>query len=211
MSLSIIIPVYNEEKYLARTLERIKEQEFKNFEIVVVCNGCTDKSFTLAKKYVDKVFNLKERNVSKARNFGADNSKHGNLIFLDADVLVDSNVLKQIDNKLNEGTFFGTAKGKGGGIKNIFYLNFKNFINMYKPWSHGIVYCDKKSFFEVGGFNENLKQGELSEFFGRAKGRYSRVNAYVEPNDRRIRKWGILKSSSYWIFRKNKEEYEAIR
>ena len=112
---------------------------------------------------------------------------------------------------MEEGKFFGTAKGKGRGIKNNLYLLFKNLVNNFRPWSHGFVFCDKKSFFEINGFDENLKHGELKDFFRRAKGRYKRINAYVEPNDRRIKNWGIFKSSSFWLFKKDKEEYEAIR
>ncbi|MBS3151616.1 glycosyltransferase family 2 protein [Candidatus Woesearchaeota archaeon] len=213
MSISIIIPAYNEEEYLTATLKRIKDNKFRDYELVVVCNGCTDNSFGIARKYADKVFSLKERNVSKARNFGARNAKHDKLIFLDADVLVDDNLLEEVDRVLEEGKFFGTAKGKGGGIRNNFYLKFKNLVNKFRPWSHGFVYCDKKSFFDAGGFNENLKHGELRDFFGKAKAidKYKRINGYVEPNDRRIKNWGILKASSFWLFKKDKGEYEAIR
>ena len=211
MSISIIIPAYNEEKYLDKTINGIKKQRFKDYEVIVVCNGCSDNSFDVAKKYADKVFNLNEGNVSKARNFGADKARYGKLVFLDADVFVEYDVLEKIDNYLDMGTFFGTAKGKGEGVKNNLYLGFKNLVNKYRPWSHGIVFCDKKSFFEAGGFNENLKHGELREFFGKARGRYMRVNAYVEPSDRRIITWGLLKASSYWLFKKDKEEYEAVR
>ena len=211
MSISIIVPVYNEEKYLANTLKRIDDQKFRDYELIVVCNGCTDKSFNIAKEYADKIFNLKEKNVSKAKNFGADNAKHSKLVFLDADVLINDGVLEYVNDELEKGKFFGTAKGKGKGIRNNFYLVFKNLMNKYRPWSQGFVFCDKKSFFEVDGFNEDLKHGELRDFFGKAKGRYKRINAYVEPSDRRIRDWGLLKASSYWLFRKNKEEYEAVR
>jgi len=211
MSISIIIPAYNEERYLDKTLEGIRKQKFKNYEIIVVCNGCNDKSFKIAKKYADKVFKLEESNVSKAKNFGVDNAKHGKLIFLDADVLIEDGVLENVENLLENGRFFGTAKGRGAGVKNNLYLGFKNLVNKYRPWSNGFVFCDKKSFFEVDGFNEDLKHGELRDFFGKAKGRYKRINGYVEPSDRRIKNWGLLKASSYWLFRKDKEEYEAVR
>ncbi len=211
MSISIIVPVYNEEKYLANTLERIKAQKFKDYELIVVCNGCTDKSFNIAKKYADKTFSLKEGNVSKAKNFGVENAKYDKLIFLDADVLIGAELLDAVDNLLDEGAFFGTAKGKGKGIRNNLYLNFKNFINRFRPWSHGFVFCDKKSFFEINGFDESLTRGELRDFFSRAKGKYKRINAYVVPDDRRIRNWGISRLIYYWLFEKNKEEYLSVR
>ena len=84
-------------------------------------------------------------------------------------------------------------------------------INRFKPWSHGLVFCDKKSFLEINGFDENLTRGELRDFFKRAKGKYKRINAYVETSDRRIKNWGMMKAVSYWMFKRNKEEYEAIR
>ena len=40
--ISIIIPAYNEEKYLKKTIESISEQTYKDYEIIVVANGCTD-------------------------------------------------------------------------------------------------------------------------------------------------------------------------
>src|SRR3989344_6186702 len=177
--ISVIVPAYNEEKYLTRTLQSVKKQGVKN-ELIVVCNGCTDKSFDIAKKYADKTFNLKERNVSKAKNFGAENAKYKNLVFLDADTILRDGVLNAVESFLSKGKFFGTSKGKGTGFKNKIYFGFKNSVNKFRPWSNGFVFCNKKIFSEINGFDENLTRGELRDFFNRAKGKYKRVNAYVE-------------------------------
>jgi|SRR3989344_525384 len=211
MSLSVVIPVYNEEKYLSKTLESLKNQTFRNFETLVVCNGCNDKSFQIAKKFTNKVYKLNEKNVSKAKNYGAKKAKNKSLIFLDADVLLENNVLEKVHETLLKDDYFGTVKGKGKGLKNYSYLKFKNLVNKFKPWSHGFVYCSKKTFFEANGFNENLLRGELRDFFSKIKGEYKRINAYVEPSDRRVKNWGISKLIKYWLFEKNKEDYEAIR
>ena len=208
--ISIIIPAYNEEKYIDTTLKSIKEQDFKDYEIIVVCNGCTDKTFFISKKYTSKVFNLKEKNVSKAKNFGAEKAKNNFLIFLDADVvLLDKNVLSSVFEILNKGNYFGTVKGKGFGIRNGNYLRFKNLINKFKPWSQGFVYCSKGSFFDASGFNEKLLKGELRNFFKKVNCKYKRINVYVSPNDRRIKNWGIFKLINYWIY--PKENYDAVR
>ena len=211
MSLSVIIPVYNEERYLKSTLDSLKDQDFKKFETIIVCNGCTDKSFKIAKNFTNKVYDLKEKNVSKAKNYGAKKAKYDFLVFLDADVLLEKNVLENVHKVLLNGNYFGTVKGRGNGFKNFSYLKFKNIINKFKPWSHGFVYCHKKSFFNIGGFNENLSRGELVDFFSKINGKYKRVNAYVIPNDRRIKHWGISKLITYWLFDKNKKEYDAVR
>ncbi|MAG45788.1 MAG: hypothetical protein CMH63_03390 [Nanoarchaeota archaeon] len=212
MSLSVIIPVFNEENYLEKTLESVKNQIFKDFELIVVCNGCTDSSFEIAKKYTSNVFKIKEKNVSKAKNFGASKAKNEFLIFLDADVLMNSDVFNKVHEIMFKDKFYGTVKGKGKGFKNSSYLRFKNLVNNFKPWSHGFVFCDKKSFLEVEGFNSNLLKGELKDFFSKAKGNYKRVNVYVEPNDRRVKQWGLWKVTMYWLLgRDKKDEYEAVR
>ena len=85
--ISIVVPAYNEEKYIEKTLKLIP----KNIEVIVVCNGCTDDTEKIAKKYA-KTYSIKERNVSLARNYGADKS-HGDIImFLDADTLINKNL-----------------------------------------------------------------------------------------------------------------------
>lgn len=212
MGISVIVPAHNEEEYLGKTLESVKSQSFRDFEIIVVCNGCSDKSAEIAKRYADKVFNLKEANVSKAKNFGADKAKNGFLVFLDADVVLSKDVLEEVDKVLSEGKFYGTVKGKGKGFRNANYLRFKNLVNKFRSWNQGCMYCDKKSFFEVGGFNSGLKRGELRDFFKRAEGRYKRLRVYVEPSDRRVKEWGLWKITLYWLLRRDKkEEYEVIR
>ncbi|MEK6808602.1 MAG: glycosyltransferase family A protein, partial [Nanoarchaeota archaeon] len=78
--ISFIIPAYQEEKYIERTLRSIPD----NFEKIVVCNGCSDQTYNIAKKYAE-VINISEKNVSKARNLGAKIAKNNLLVFLDAD------------------------------------------------------------------------------------------------------------------------------
>ena len=48
---SIVIPVYNVEKYIKRTLDNVFNQTYKDFEVIIVNDGCTDKSIELAKEY----------------------------------------------------------------------------------------------------------------------------------------------------------------
>ena len=94
MDLSIIVPAHNEEKYIAKCLENIP----KEFETIVVCNGCTDKTEEIAKKYTDKVFTLKKMGVARARNFGSKQASNNRLIFIDADIQVNEKILRKIKN-----------------------------------------------------------------------------------------------------------------
>ena len=52
--LSIVIPLYNKEKYIAKSIESVLKQTYTNFEIIIVYDGSTDKSAEIIKNYKDK-------------------------------------------------------------------------------------------------------------------------------------------------------------
>lgn len=97
---SIIIPVYNVEKYLKRTLDSVFNQTEQNFEVIIVNDGSTDKSIEIAKKYKVKIIDTKHVSVSEARNIGVKHAKGDYLIFLDSDDYWDKNLLKEISKSL---------------------------------------------------------------------------------------------------------------
>ncbi len=100
--LSIIIPACNEEKYLENTINAIKTQNKTNCEIIVVCDGCNDKTPEIAKKLAHKSLILKKRKgPSIAKNEGAKIAKGKQLIFLDADTIITKGVLNRIEEILN--------------------------------------------------------------------------------------------------------------
>jgi len=103
-SLSIIIPVYNEEKTLKSALTSC--QQLQPLEIIVVANGCTDKSVEIAKEHKGccrvLVFNQPlGHNVGRA--IGAKEAKGDILLFVDADFAIEPTILKQFLQPLNEG------------------------------------------------------------------------------------------------------------
>jgi glycosyltransferase involved in cell wall biosynthesis len=73
---SIIIPAYNASKYLNRCLDSILNQSFKDLEVLVILNGCTDNSLEILTSYNKKikVFELPKPSISEARNLGIKNS-----------------------------------------------------------------------------------------------------------------------------------------
>ena len=97
---SIIIPVYNVEKYIKRTLDHVFNQTYKDFEVIVVNDGCTDKSIELAKEYKVKIVSDKHVGVSEARNIGEKYAKGEYLLFLDSDDYWDNKVLEKINESL---------------------------------------------------------------------------------------------------------------
>lgn len=96
---SVIVPVYNVENYLERCIESLLNQNFnsKDYEIVLVNDGSTDKSGRICDKYKNvsniSVYHKKNGGLSDARNFGLDNSKSKYVTFVDSDDFVDENYI----------------------------------------------------------------------------------------------------------------------
>jgi glycosyltransferase involved in cell wall biosynthesis len=211
--ISIIIPAYNEERYIERTLQSLQSQTMKDFETIVVCNGCTDRTADIAKKYGCKVLNIKERGVSKARNHGAKAAKNKTLIFLDADTRVSDDTLEKI-SKLN-GIGVTKARADSKKLKARVYLALKNF--EHRLWgSTGLIFCEKDVFDRVGGFDENLTKGEVGKFIraGKKITNHHIADTYVYTSTRRYDRVGYWNIITFWIreYRHpSKEEYEPIR
>lgn len=99
---SVIIPLFNKEKFIEATLRSVLEQSFTNFEIIIVNDGSTDKSEEIVLKFNDariKYFSKKNEGVSVARNYGIQQSKGVYIALLDADDLWFPNHLEVL-NKL---------------------------------------------------------------------------------------------------------------
>jgi glycosyltransferase involved in cell wall biosynthesis len=112
---SVIIPLYNKEKYIKRAINSVLKQTYQNFEIIVINDGSTDNSLSVIKSIKDKrvkIFNQKNLGVSNARNKGIKKAKGEYIAFLDADDKFLNNYLEtivQLILKYPNNSFFGTA------------------------------------------------------------------------------------------------------
>lgn len=97
---SIIIPVYNVEKYIGKCLNSVFNQTEKDFEVIVVDDGSKDKSMEIVKKYDVQIIKTKHVSVSEARNLGVKKAKGEYLIFLDSDDFWDKDLLKEISKSI---------------------------------------------------------------------------------------------------------------
>lgn len=101
--ISIIVPVYNMEKYLDECLNSILMQTFRNFEVILVDDGSTDRSSEICDRYVEsysdwKVIHKKNGGLSSARNAGIDIAGGEYVCFIDSDDRVASNYLEILYN-----------------------------------------------------------------------------------------------------------------
>ena len=98
---SIIVPVYNVEKYLERCLDSLINQSFHDIEILAINDGSTDRSLEILKKYEStdnriKIINNSNVGVSETRNIGIMESKGEFIVFVDSDDWIDKDMIEKM-------------------------------------------------------------------------------------------------------------------
>lgn len=98
---SIVVPVYNVEKYIEDCLLSLVNQTYNDIEIIVVNDGSTDNSLMICEEYAKKYNNIillsiKNQGVSYARNLGMDNSNGDYIICVDSDDIIESDMIEQM-------------------------------------------------------------------------------------------------------------------
>lgn len=107
MKFSIVVPVYNVEKYIRKCLESLLRQSYDNFEVIIVDDGSTDDSYKIIDEYVKKdsrfkSFKKKNGGLSDARNFGVNYVTGDYLLFVDSDDYIAADLLLNLKNVLDE-------------------------------------------------------------------------------------------------------------
>lgn len=168
--LSIIIPTFNEEKFLPHLLKSLKEQSFKDFEIIVADNNSIDATRSIALKSGAKLVN--GGLPARGRNNGA-KVAHGEwLLFLDADVILPSDFLEKAIKEI-KGSNFSSASCLINPLSDREIDKFLHgIVNLYfqatkKSFSHAPGFCifAKKEVHQlVGGFDEKIKLAEDHDY-----------------------------------------------
>ena len=105
--ISVIIPFYNVEDYIDRCLDSVLNQEFNNFEIILVDDGSTDESGAICDEYAEKfpiiqVYHKRNEGASLARKFGLEKAKGEFVTFIDSDDWVAPNYLSTLFRLIKE-------------------------------------------------------------------------------------------------------------
>ena len=105
---SVIVPNFNNEKFLSEAIESVLNQSYKNFELIVVDDGSTDGSIEILKKFDESLtyFSTVNRGAAAARNLGVLSSQGSIIAFLDSDDLwkktkLEEQVKKMVENNLD--------------------------------------------------------------------------------------------------------------
>ena len=105
MKYSVIIPVYNVEKYINRCLKSILSQRYNDLEIILIDNGSTDRSGSICDIYANEdanisVYHIENHGVGSARNFGLSKARGEFIYFVDSDDYLVGNLFAEFEDKL---------------------------------------------------------------------------------------------------------------
>ncbi|MFD2824121.1 glycosyltransferase family 2 protein [Lacinutrix iliipiscaria] len=181
---SVVIPLFNKEHFIGSTIQSVLFQTHQDFEIIVVNDGSTDDSLKKVKAINDKritIYTIKNQGASHARNYGASKANADYIAFLDADDYWNSGFLrhikKLIDKHPEEKVFASALKIKKNKKEyNATYKNLPQQVNdcvvdyFETSLDHSILHCSssvfkKTAFLDLGGFDENLKTSEDTDFW----------------------------------------------
>jgi len=174
---SVIIPVYNYDRYLGEAIESVLNQTHQHLEVIVVDDGSTDRSAEVAKSFADRGVRYcyqANAGIGPARNKGVQSAEGEFIAFLDAD---DRWPLDKVERQLeafeSDETLemvFGQALQLQNG------LEWEAAVKEYKPSVAGMVpgmvpgtmLIKRDAFFRVGLFKGDLKVGEFIDWYARA-------------------------------------------
>lgn len=171
--LSVIIPTFNEERFLPYLLKSIQRQTFGDFELIVADNNSTDATRLIASKFGAKV--VDGGMPGRGRNNGAKAAQGEWLLFLDADVVLPPDFLEKAMIEIQKGEFsIATCLIDPLSERRIDKLLHES-VNLYTqatqkifPHAPGFcIFCKKSTHREAGGFNEKLKLAEDIEYVQR--------------------------------------------
>ncbi len=202
VKLSIIIPTLNEENYIGRLLDSIKNQRFKDYEIIIVDSNSKDKTKHIAesfKKLPIKFLTEKQKGIGQARNVGASIAKGNIFLFLDADVVLPSKFLRTALAEFEERFLSIAAVNQlplASDLRNKIYHQAYNSVTdvlqYVYPGAQGVcLFTTKRLHERIVGFDEKLRLGEDADYVKRASklAKYRKlVDSFVYVSTRRIDK-----------------------
>lgn len=201
---TVIVTTKNEENNIETLWKSVKNQTYKNIECITVDNNSNDQTKELAKKY-SKVFDkLPER--SAQRNLGVKKSTGKYLIFLDADMELTPNVIKEAAEQLkNNITVIIPERSIGKGYwQNVKVLERNCYIN---DIDMELPRCYRKEIFEkLNGFDESITGQEIEDLYNRSKefGSVGRTSSFIVHHELIGSLWKIVKKKYYYCLTLNR-------
>ena len=207
---SVIIPVYNVEKYLRECLDSVVNQTLNDIEIICINDGSTDGSLEILKEYAQKdnrviVIDKENEGVSIARNLGIKMSNSNYVLFLDSDDYLDINCLEKVYSKIQETSVnilnFGLIENWGKCTNPVWYnreleknegiITSPEIIKMFLTNACGKLFNKKYLIDNEITFPENIKTCEDGIFC---------IKCFLNSTS-----WYLMNEAFYY-YRKNRED-----
>jgi len=199
--ITVLMAVYNGEKYLHQAIESILNQTFKDFEFLIINDGSTDKTAKILQSYHDpriKIIN-NEKNIglTASLNMGIDMSKSEYITRMDAD---DISLSTRFDKQINYmeenkdiallGTFAHVIDENGSIIGGMYKptddMDIKKTLKRVNPLVHGSIMMRRESLFSVGKYDPLFKKAQDYELWLRISNKYHIANLHEYLYERRI-------------------------
>jgi glycosyltransferase involved in cell wall biosynthesis len=172
---SVIIPVYNCERYLAEAIESVLSQTYRSVEVIVVDDGSVDASASVAKQFVPPVRYYYQPNsgLAAARNHGVDLSKGDFLAFLDSDDIWTPDKLKMQVAKLEnnskiEAVFGHIQQFISPELDDSVIKKIRCPSDAIPGFCADTMLIRRSSFMRVGLFDTQWKVGQFEDWYSRA-------------------------------------------
>jgi glycosyltransferase involved in cell wall biosynthesis len=185
-AITVLMPVYNAEKYLHIAIESVLAQSFHDFEFIIVDDGSTDNSFGIAKQFADgdsRIRLLKKDNsgISDALNLGLSNARGEFIARLDADDImypdrleIQIEFLRKNPNLGFCGSFVEFIDSRGAPVGwskplPVTRADFDRLISERRPitFNHPSIMCRRSAMIEVGGYDRSIEPAEDVDLFNK--------------------------------------------
>ena len=185
-AVTVLMPVYNAESYLSMAIESVLSQSFHDFELIIVDDGSTDKSFAISKKYSERhsrirIFRKDNSGISDTLNVGLSNARGGFIARFDADDIMYPNRLETQFKFLGSnptlgfcGCFLELIDANGAAVgwskpSPVTRAEFEKLISERRPitFNHSSIMCRTTAMAEVGGYDRSMEPTEDTDLFNK--------------------------------------------
>lgn len=205
---SVIITTKNESAVIERLLTSLKDQSYRDIEIILVDNNSHDATKKLAKKFTNKVYNFGPER-SAQRNFGAKIAKGKYLLFLDADMQLSKNVIKECIEISEADKKIGAVIIPEVSTARTFWEKVKGFERSFynekgDPFTDAARFFTQKAFNVGGGYDETItgpEDWDLPESIRELGYKIERIKSKIYHKERVPSPLSLAKKKFYYGLR----------